>query len=88
MSEIGEAFDAMREHAREYNQARSERFLLALEGSSIPYKSIGNGVVLIRYGKASVDLYTTRGKWKDNSTGKYLHGDEKSFLNWIGKRIE
>lgn len=87
MGDVGDDFNAFREDAKVRNGERSERFLVALEGSNIPYKSIGNGVLLIRYQSTSVDLYTTRGKWKDNSTGQYLHGDEKSFLNWIGKRI-
>lgn len=88
MGDVGDDFNAFREQAKERNQERSERFLVAIEGAGIPYKSIGNGVLLIRYAGASVDLYTTRGKWKDNSTGKYLHGDERSFLDWIGKRIQ
>jgi len=87
MGDVGDDYNAFREDAKVRNRERSDRFLLKLEESGVPYKSVGNGVLLIRYSGISVDLYTTRGKWKDNSTGSFLFGDEKSFINWIGARI-
>jgi hypothetical protein len=87
MGDVGDDFNAFREDAKVRNRERSDRFLLKLEEAGVPYKSTGNGVLLIRYAGLSVDLYSTRGRWKDNSTGRLVNGDEGSFINWIGKRI-